>query len=147
MHHSRDPLVFQDVPGLIEGAARGIGLGHAFLRHIERCHIILHLVDPTAEDPVGNFHMINREIIKYGTGQLAQMPQVVVVNKCDLWDSDTEKPTLTREKVEKELRQAMTHTRLMWMSAKEKEGVDDLMIRLNSFVKKVKHAQEPGKEQ
>lgn len=136
------PKNMQDVPGLIEGAAEGIGLGHAFLRHIERCHVILHLVDSTAEDPIGNFHMVNQEIIKYGTGQLAQMPQVVVVNKCDVWENAEESPALTREEMERELRRAMTHTRLMWISAKEKDGVDALMIRLETFVKKVKKANE-----
>jgi GTPase len=138
-------LALCDVPGLIEGAAKGIGLGHAFLRHIERCHVILHLVDPTAPDPMANFHMINKEISKYGTGQLATMPQVVVVNKCDIWDSDAvrdQEPTLSKEELESQLRAAMSHTRLMWMSAREKEGVDGLMIRLESFVKKVKKSKE-----
>ena len=133
---------------MIKGAADGIGLGHAFLRHIERCHVILHLVDPTAEDPIGNFHMINQEITKYGTGQLATMPQVVVINKCDVWDEDMAtaleadgiKPTITEKELEAKLRDVMPHTRLMRMSAKEKDGVDDLMIRLESFVKKVKEA-------
>ena len=116
------------------------------MRHIERCHVILHLVDPTAEDPIGNFHMINQEITKYGTGQLATMPQVVVINKCDVWDEDMAtsleadgtKPTMTEKELEAKLREVMPHTRLMRMSAKEKDGVDDLMIRLESFVKKVK---------
>lgn len=133
---------------MIKGAADGIGLGHAFLRHIERCHVILHLVDPTAEDPIDNFHMINQEITKYGTGQLATMPQVVVINKCDVWDEDLAtaleadgiKPTITEKELEAKLREVMPHTRLMRMSAKEKDGVDDLMIRLESFVKKVKEA-------
>ena len=146
---------------MIEGAADGVGLGHAFLRHIERCHVILHLVDPTAEDPIGNFHMINQEITKYGTGQLATMPQVVVINKCDVWDTNdddddddaettnsleaaaddgTNKPVMSEQELEEKLREVMSHTRLMRMSAKEKDGVDDLMIRLESFVKKVKAA-------
>ena len=140
---------------MIEGAADGIGLGHAFLRHIERCHVILHLVDPTAEDPIGNFHMINQEITKYGTGQLATMPQVVVINKCDVWDEDNmttmeedgTKPTISEAELEGKLREAMPHTRLMRMSAKEKDGVDDLMIRLESFVKKVKEAALKAEQQ
>lgn len=141
----RSSFFSQDVPGLIEGAANGIGLGHAFLRHIERCHVILHLVDPTAEDPIGNFHMINQEITKYGTGQLAQMPQVVVINKCDVFDENELGegeflPTLAKDDLVAQLREGMPHTRLMWMSAKEKDGVDDLMIRLETFVKKVKMA-------
>jgi len=138
-------LVLCDVPGLIEGASRGVGLGHAFLRHVERCHVILHLVDATSEDPLRDFKMLNGELIKYGTGQLARMPQVVVINKTDVYitnheldgSSNTKKPTLPLEELESQLKEAMSHSRLMRMSAKEEDGVDDLMIRLSAFVKKV----------
>jgi GTP-binding protein len=138
-------LVLCDVPGLIEGASQGIGLGHAFLRHVERCHVILHLIDATSEDPLRDFKMLNGELIKYGTGQLARMPQVVVINKTDAYDSDHqsddenngEKPSLPLEELETQLKDAMSHSRLMRMSAKEGEGVDDLMVRLSAFVKKV----------
>ena len=141
-------LVLCDVPGLVPGAAKGVGLGHAFLRHVERCHVILHLVDATSTDPVADFEMLNREICKYGTGQLASMPQVVVVNKIDVFDGkgeDWEKGLLTkynREELEVKLQAVMPHTRLMWMSAKEKDGVDDLMARMAAFVKKVKQTKE-----
>ena len=138
-------MVLCDVPGLIEGASRGVGLGHAFLRHVERCHVILHLVDATSEDPLRDFKMLNGELIKYGTGQLARMPQVVVINKTDVYitnheldgSSNTKKPTLPLEELESQLKEAMSHSRLMRMSAKEEDGVDDLMIRLSAFVKKV----------
>ena len=130
---------------MIEGASRGIGLGHAFLRHVERCHVILHLVDATSEDPLKDFQMLNGELIKYGTGQLARMPQVVVINKTDVYDSCNQsndgnlkkKPSLSLEELERQLKDAMSHSRLMRMSAKEGEGVDDLMVRLSAFVKKV----------
>jgi GTPase len=143
-------LVLCDVPGLIAGAASGVGLGHAFLRHVERCHVIVHLIDATSIDPVADYEMLNREVLKYGTGQLATMPQVVVVNKIDAFEdslgrNDWEKGLQvrwSREALEQRLRDAVPHTRLMWMSAKEREGVDDLMIRLASFVKKVKDAKE-----
>jgi GTP-binding protein len=134
----------QDVPGLIAGAAQGVGLGHAFLRHVERCHVILHLVDATSNDPVADFAMLNREITKYGSGQLALMPQVVVVNKLDAFAGKGEEweqglsTKLSREELEMQLKQVMSHSRLMWMSAKEKDGVDDLMTRMASFVKKIK---------
>lgn len=135
----------QDVPGLIAGAAQGVGLGHAFLRHVERCHVILHLVDATSDDPIADFEMLNRELVNYGTGQLANMPQVVVVNKLDalegrageVWE-DGLRTKLTRQEVEEKLTATMSHSRLMWMSAKERHGVDDLMMRMASFVKKVK---------
>lgn len=137
-------LVLCDVPGLVAGAAKGVGLGHAFLRHVERCHVILHLVDATSIDPVEDFKMLNREIIKYGTGQLASMPQVVVVNKIDAFDragEDWEKGLKTKysmEDLQAKLQESMPHSRLMWMSAKEKDGVDDLMTRMLAFVRKVK---------
>lgn len=141
-----DGLVLCDVPGLIAGASEGVGLGHAFLRHVERCHVILHLVDSTSDDPIADYQMINREIVRYGTGQLAKMPQVVVVNKIDALteegdeNSGSNRPRLTKAQLHERLREEMPHTRLMWVSAKERDGVDDLMLRLASFVKKVKTA-------
>ena len=60
-------MIAQDVPGLVAGAAKGVGLGHAFLRHVERCHVILHLVDATSIDAVADFAMLNRELAQYGT--------------------------------------------------------------------------------
>lgn len=144
-----DGLALCDVPGLIAGAAEGIGLGHAFLRHVERCHVILHLIDATSNDPIADYKMVNQEIMRYGNGKLAQMPQIVVVNKVDVWEEgsgeDWEKGLKTkfdRDALETKLKEAMPHTRLMWMSAKEKEGVDDLMSRMNAFVKKVKSTNE-----
>jgi len=137
-------LVLCDVPGLVAGAARGVGLGHAFLRHVERCHVILHLVDATSNNPVEDFQMLNREIVKYGTGQLAKMPQVVVINKIDAFEGSGEdweeglKIRYTKEELGKKIMETMPHSRLMWMSAKEKDGVDDLMIRMLAFVSKVK---------
>jgi GTP-binding protein len=139
-----DGLVLCDVPGLIAGASEGVGLGHAFLRHVERCHIILHLVDATSNDPVADFQLLNRELLNYGTGQLGRMPQVVVVNKIDALEGKGEdweaglKVKISREDLALKMQAAMSHSRLMWMSAKEREGVDDLMLRLANFVKKVK---------
>jgi GTPase len=144
--HSALTLAYsQDVPGLIAGAAKGVGLGHAFLRHVERCHVILHLVDATSDDPIADFLMLNQELVNYGTGQLANMPQVVVVNKLDAlegragedWEAGL-RTRLTRQELESKLAGAMSHSRLMWMSAKERDGVDSLMIRMAAFVKKVK---------
>ena len=80
-------FVCADVPGLIEGASEGRGLGHQFLRHIERTALILHVVDVTGgfegRDPVADYHAINAELAAYAA-ELAVRPQVVVANKCDL---------------------------------------------------------------
>ena len=80
-------FVMADIPGLIEGASAGAGLGDQFLRHIERCRILIHLVDMAAEDtgrsPVKDFETINRELTNYSPA-LARKPQIVAANKMDL---------------------------------------------------------------
>ncbi|HEY9763010.1 MAG TPA: GTPase ObgE [Trichocoleus sp.] len=77
-----DGTVFADIPGLIEGAHQGLGLGHDFLRHIERTRLLLHLVDATAEDPVVHYQTIQQELSAYGRG-LADRPQILALNKTD----------------------------------------------------------------
>lgn len=130
---------------MIDGAAEGAGLGHAFLRHVERCHVILHLVDATSIDPLGDFRMVNAELCRYGDGTLSLKPQVVVVNKIDAWDNrkmeEFEKGLTvkySRRTLETELLTVMTHKRFFMMSAKHREGVDELMGKMYAFVQKVK---------
>jgi GTP-binding protein len=76
-------LVVADVPGLIEGASEGVGLGHEFLAHLERARLLVHVIDAAAGDPVEQFRTIDRELDAYGAG-LESRPQVVVLNKLDL---------------------------------------------------------------
>jgi GTPase len=76
-------LTVADVPGLIEGASEGIGLGHEFLAHLERARLLLHVIDASAEDVAERFHTIDRELALYGAG-LDERPQAVVLNKIDL---------------------------------------------------------------
>ena len=79
-------FVCADIPGLIEGASEGIGLGHDFLRHVERCRLLLHVVDVSGSEcrePIEDFEKINEELAKFSP-ELAQRPQIVVGNKCDL---------------------------------------------------------------
>jgi GTP-binding protein len=78
----REEFVIADLPGLIEGASEGAGLGHRFLAHVERCAVILHLVDATEADVVGNYRAIRRELQAYGHG-LAEKPEVIGLNKAD----------------------------------------------------------------
>ncbi len=75
-------LVVADIPGLIEGASEGKGLGDRFLGHIERCAVLIHLVDGTGEDPVAAWHTIRAELFSYGHG-LAEKDEIVCLNKCD----------------------------------------------------------------
>ena len=79
-------FVAADIPGLIEGAADGIGLGHAFLRHVERCRLLLHVVDVSGSegrDPKDDFEKINIELENF-SGALSERPQIVLANKCDV---------------------------------------------------------------
>jgi GTPase len=78
-----DTFVLADLPGLIEGASEGKGLGHEFLRHIERTRVLIHLIDGNALDPVEDFDTINTELAEFGHG-LIDKPQIVVVNKLDI---------------------------------------------------------------
>jgi GTP-binding protein len=83
-------LVFADIPGLIEGASSGAGLGHEFLRHIERTRVLVHLVDidPADEtEPAKNYALIRQELAKYSAA-LAEKPEIVVLNKLDLLDEE-----------------------------------------------------------
>lgn len=88
---SGDGTVFADIPGLIEGAHQGTGLGHDFLRHIERTRLLLHLVDVTQPDPVAAYQTIQAELQAYGRG-LAERPQILALNKTDALPADSSLP-------------------------------------------------------
>ncbi|MEO1480416.1 MAG: GTPase, partial [Bacteroidota bacterium] len=75
-------FVMADIPGLIEGAADGAGLGTRFLGHIERCAVLLHLVDATAEDPLADLRVVESELEAYGAG-LDEKPRIVALSKTD----------------------------------------------------------------
>ncbi len=82
-----DEFVLADIPGLIEGAHEGHGLGDRFLGHIERCGVLLHLVDGTQDDVAGAYKVIRGELKEYGHG-LAEKAQIVALNKCDALNAD-----------------------------------------------------------
>ncbi len=80
-----DGFVIADIPGLIEGASDGLGLGHEFLRHVQRCKLLIHVVDISREDSFENFEKINKELEKFDS-ELAKRKQIIVLNKLDLVD-------------------------------------------------------------
>jgi GTP-binding protein len=80
-------FVLADIPGLIEGAHDGVGLGDQFLSHVERCRVLVHLVDATAEDIAKDYRTVCHEIAAYGGG-LADKPQIVALTKCDALNED-----------------------------------------------------------
>jgi len=92
-------LVVADVPGLIEGASEGVGLGHEFLAHLERARLLVHVIDAAAGDPAESFAAINQELEAYGAG-LDERPQAVVLNKLDLLSEaptfETDDPRVVR---------------------------------------------------
>ena len=87
VRHKAREFVLADIPGLIEGAADGAGIGDRFLGHIERCKILLHLVDATGDNPVQAWKTVSKELEKYGGG-LAEKPQILALNKADLLDDE-----------------------------------------------------------
>jgi len=120
-------FVIADIPGLIEGAAEGAGLGHQFLRHVERCRVLLHVIEDTFttgpdRSPLADFDVINRELAQYAP-QLAGKPQVVVLNKLDAGT--------THGTVEEHAAAfAARGIDLLTMSAATGEGVDRVLERL-----------------
>jgi GTPase len=84
---SGDGTLFADIPGLIEGASQGAGLGHDFLRHIERTRVLLHLVEATNEDPLGAYQTIQQELVAYNE-DLATRPQILALSKIDAVDDE-----------------------------------------------------------
>ncbi|GAX18513.1 GTPase [Fistulifera solaris] len=121
-------LVLCDIPGLIEGASEGAGMGGAFLRHVQRCKVLLHVVDGTSEDPVHDFITINNELKQYDDF-LAQKPQVVILNKVDVPEVKEKEEELLQS-----LREAAGHSRVLPVSAATTENVSQLMSRLSKFV-------------
>ena len=81
--HKGSEFVLADIPGLIEGAAEGAGIGDRFLGHIERCRVLIHLIDATGDDPVEAWRIVQGELETYGA-DLADKPQLLALNKGDL---------------------------------------------------------------
>ncbi len=118
-HPQGDGIVFADIPGLVAGAHEGTGLGHDFLRHVERTRLLIHLIDATAEDPAQNYHTIQQELQAYNS-DLAQRPQIIVLNKADAILADQLGHTL--EQV-----QQVSASPVMAISAVAKVGLDSLL--------------------
>jgi len=114
-----DGTVFADIPGLIEGASDGVGLGHDFLRHIERTRLLLHLVDVNAQDPIHDYNVIQGELEAYGRG-LSERVQILALNKIDSIDEETQ------QEMVKEF-QSVTDAPIFLISAVTGAGCDRLL--------------------
>lgn len=140
-HVSYDRMVIADIPGLIEGAHEGRGLGRGFLRHVERCKILIHLVDGTSKDPVKDFLAINNELQMFSP-ILAQKPQIVVLNKIDVPEVQEKADSILRE-----ISQKMPHKRLLSISAAGRIGTEELIQRTYSFLEKIRRDEQQSQEQ
>jgi GTP-binding protein len=132
-------FVLADIPGLIEGAHEGAGLGDRFLGHVERCRVLLHLVDGTSEDPGQAYEVIRGELEAYGHG-LAEKPEIVALSKADALDEET------RVERARQLEAAAGRKPLILSSASG-EGVQEVLHRLLDVIdgeKASERAQEPA---
>ncbi len=133
-------FVMADIPGLIEGAADGVGLGHDFLRHIERTKLILHLVDASGcegRDPVEDYHKINEELRKYSE-KVAKRTQILVANKMDLPEAQENLPRLYKLANEEGIK-------LFPISAATHQGVKELISYVGTWLDN--YVEEPEQEE
>ncbi|MBR2467606.1 MAG: GTPase ObgE [Clostridia bacterium] len=126
-------MVWADIPGLIEGASEGIGLGHDFLRHIERTRVLIHVIDAAGSegrDPYQDYLKINEELEKY-SDYVANIPQVIALNKIDLIDPDIREEYLVELK-----KQIGDEHKVFEISAAAFMGLDDLIKYVSTVVEK-----------
>ncbi|GFZ86067.1 GTPase Obg [Paenibacillus marchantiophytorum] len=132
-------FVMADLPGLIEGAHEGVGLGHEFLRHVERTRVIVHVVDMSAadgRDPYEDFLKINEEIKLYNA-KLEQRPQIVVANKMDMPDSE-DNLTLFKEQLAADGKEVDVYA----ISALTRGGIQELLYKISDIVESIPNAPE-----
>ncbi|WP_169566169.1 GTPase ObgE [Sneathiella limimaris] len=123
-------FVLADIPGLIEGASEGVGLGHRFLGHVERCRVLLHLIDGTAEDVIEPYKTIRNELAAYDDN-LAKKDEIIVLNKIDaLLDEEIEEKVAALEKV--------SGKKVLTISAATGDNVESLLFELLDIVQKSK---------
>ena len=126
-------FVMMEVPGLLEGAHEGVGLGDQFLRHAERARLYIHVLDGLAEDPVADFHMINRELQEFNPA-LAYKPQMIVVNKLDVTEVRERQAQLAadlrRAATESPVLPSSDETPILFISAVTGQGVEAMLGRV-----------------
>jgi len=120
----QNSFVMVDIPGLIEGAHRGKGMGKEFLRHVERCRVLVYMVDVSHEDPAGSYHMLRSELLRHDPA-LLELPSILVFTKADLLGDG-----------EDGLPEALTslHERTLVISAVARRGLDTLVHACQAFL-------------
>ncbi len=125
-------FVLADIPGLIQGASEGKGLGDRFLKHIERCGVLLHLIDSSAEDVVENYRVIREELSGYSP-ELLEKPEVVALNKVDLLDTAEVKKKVTKLKTFLK-KQGVAKPQVFAISAATTQGTEDVLRALHQKI-------------
>ncbi len=131
-------FVLADIPGLIEGAHEGHGLGDRFLGHVERTAVLLHLIDITSDDPAASYKMVRNELREYGGG-IDQKPEIVALNKADALGQELS------EDVAKDF-EKKTKVKPILISGVSKEGVDKALFALNKIIQETRDREEGRKE-
>ncbi|MEJ1932836.1 GTPase ObgE [Nostoc sp. NIES-2111] len=131
-----DGTVFADIPGLIEGAAGGAGLGHDFLRHIERTRVLLHLIDATSDDVIRDYNTIQQELQAYGRG-LTERMQILALNKIDAVDRET----VDLEALATQLNH-LSHAPVFLISAVTRNGLEPLLQQVWSIIDQINTVEE-----
>ena len=138
-------FVMMEVPGLLEGAHEGVGLGDQFLRHAERARLYVHVLDGLSEDPVADFHMINRELQEFNPA-LAHKPQIIAVNKIDVTEVQERRPelaeSLRRAALESEVLPNGADTPVFFISAVSGEGLEPMLGQVIETMEKVSAPEE-----
>ncbi|MFL9486809.1 GTPase ObgE [Staphylococcus warneri] len=125
-------FVMADLPGLIEGASDGVGLGHQFLRHVERTKVIVHMIDMSGSegrDPIDDYHVINKELVAYKQ-RLEDRPQIIVANKMDMPDAEDNLELFKEETGDDHI--------IIPLSAVSRDNIDQLLYTIADQLEKVK---------
>ena len=125
-----DGFVMADIPGLIEGASKGQGLGHEFLRHVQRCKLLLHVIDISLENSYENYKKINNELKKFDK-ELAKRQQIIILNKSDLVDFEH-----AQEIKSEFIKKTKTKNEIFIISTATKQGIKELLTYLYDKLEK-----------
>ena len=128
-------ILIADIPGLIEGASEGKGLGDAFLRHVERTAVLLHLIDMYSDDVAESYKTIRRELENYSP-ELARRPEIVALTKIEGFDEEL-------QNMQKQALEAVTDAPIFLVSSKARTGLTDLLRQLRQMVRQQRQAIEP----
>ena len=132
----KSDFVMMEIPGLLEGAHKGVGLGHQFLRHAERARLYVHLVDGISEDPIADYRMVHDELVRFNP-DLAEKRQMLVVNKLDVTEVREHRQALDQQLRATAREVSGADTEVMFISAATGEGIDAMLTRIAAILEEM----------